>query len=70
MDADTLIIDPAVAIHHTLPPDTLDPEPLILGQVDFNGFCNGVIFYKVCTHISSSGDLRPHIHTHDGRASR
>lgn len=46
MDADTLMINPAVAIHHTLPPDTLDPEPLVLGEVDFNGFCNGIIFWK------------------------
>ena len=47
-DADTLIVNPEIAIHDLLPsPDALDPPPLILGNQDFNGFNAGVIIFRV-----------------------
>lgn len=46
MDADTLLINPALAIHNTLPPPALLPKPMILAEIDVNGFCNGIIMYS------------------------
>lgn len=46
-DADTLIVNPVVAIHDLLPPSTLSPPPIILANQDSNGFNDGVTFFRV-----------------------
>ena len=55
MDADTLITNPAVRIHDTLPPRHLSPSPMILGEYmpDDHGFCNGIIFYRVSHRMAT-----------------
>ena len=46
-DADTLIVNPLVAIHDLLPPSTLSPPPLILANQDSGGFNDGVTLFRV-----------------------
>jgi hypothetical protein len=54
MDVDTIVIDPAVAIHDILPPPgRYHPDPMILGEVDSNGFCDGIIFYRVSHRLAT-----------------
>lgn len=49
-DADTLILDPGIALHDLLPPRDLSPSPTILVNQDYNGFNAGVIFFRICHH--------------------
>ncbi|RXK40509.1 hypothetical protein M231_02161 [Tremella mesenterica] len=50
-DADTLIYNPSIPLHHLLPPSHLTPTPWILGNQDSNGFNDGVVLYRVCRDI-------------------
>ncbi|WWC91830.1 uncharacterized protein L201_006777 [Kwoniella dendrophila CBS 6074] len=46
-DIDTVISNPAIPIHSLLPPSSLSPEPLFLGNQDHNGFNAGVMIFKI-----------------------
>jgi hypothetical protein len=46
-DVDTFITNPAIATQDLLPPSSLTPKPLILGNQDHNGFNAGVILFHV-----------------------
>ena len=52
-DADTLVLNPAIALSTLLPPETIDPSPLILANTDHRGFNAGVMVFRVSTRLAS-----------------
>ncbi|WVW86284.1 hypothetical protein I302_108326 [Kwoniella bestiolae CBS 10118] len=46
-DVDTIISNPSIPIHLLLPPTSVHPQPLFLGNQDHNGFNAGVLILKV-----------------------
>ncbi|OCF77427.1 hypothetical protein I204_01415 [Kwoniella mangroviensis CBS 8886] len=50
-DVDTIISNPSIPIHFLLPPPTLDPPPMFLGNQDHNGFNAGVLIFRIHPHI-------------------
>ncbi|WVQ64923.1 uncharacterized protein L199_003093 [Kwoniella botswanensis] len=52
-DADTVICNPSIPLHHLIPSAVhrLIPEPLFLGIRDFNGFNNGNMIFRVNRRI-------------------
>ena len=52
MDVDTIILDPGVAVHDLLPPETIQPYPIFLGHKDkVMGFNAGVMTMRVCPEL-------------------
>ncbi|WWD03770.1 hypothetical protein V865_001826 [Kwoniella europaea PYCC6329] len=49
-DIDTIISNPSIPIHFLLPPPTLDPPPMFLGNQDHNGFNAGVLIFRIHPH--------------------
>lgn len=52
-DADTLILNPAVALSILLPDALVRPSPLILANTDHRGFNAGVMVFRVSVRLAS-----------------
>lgn len=51
-DADTIVSDPSIGLHHLLPPDTLNPQPLMIAGQDHNGLSAGAFGVRVMSETA------------------